>query len=127
MQQDCKCTTSCWLSSSPCMQVHVESSQLTSPLLFGSSVKEAPMAAAALSKVARAVAAAAAGTGTTLTWQWLPPDLRNAMKRSKATASLPCSRMHWVATARSSASKSGPAGSTHRHSFTQLENPYSAV
>lgn len=50
------------------------------------------MAAAAFAKVARAVAAAAAGTGTTLMWQWLPPDFRKAMKRSNATASLPCSK-----------------------------------
>jgi hypothetical protein len=69
----------------------VLSQRPTSPLLLGSSVNAAPMAAAALSKVARAVSAADAGTGTTFMWQWLPPDLRNAMNRSNATACLPCS------------------------------------
>ncbi len=31
-----------------------------------------------------------AGIGSTLTWQWLPPDFRSVMYRSKATSSCPC-------------------------------------
>jgi len=44
-------------------------------------------------RTALAVDAAEAGAGMTLMWQWLPPDLRKAMKRSNATASLPCSEL----------------------------------
>ena len=55
-----------------------------------SGISANPAASAACVSTSAAPSAAAAGTASALTWQWLPPDLRNTMYRSNANRRSPC-------------------------------------